>query len=624
MPLSDKIFAGMAEKIPPRSQLAQIARRKGVRRTADFLRIEELPRRRWEDAGDLEELRIKLTEWLRPEGGGCQLSIGFKPFELTKIQAAALRDIFEQRGALLPIAVGGGKAFISLLAPVVLDAKRPLLVVPADLREQTKRKVIPMLSRHFRLHPGLRVIGYSELSIARNKDLLETLAPDLIVFDECHNLRNRKAARTRRVTRYRSNHPGTVVVAMSGTISNRSIKDYAHILQWCLGVNRAPVPSSWPELCDWSSALDEGVLDGSRMAPGELETFCAPGETPREGYRRRLVETPGVIASGADELGVALRIKPFDVTPPKNVRRMLSELRRTQEDPNGDVLVDPSAVWRIGRQLALGFWYEWVPPPPPDWLEARRHWKRYVRDTLKTNRRGLDTELMVMNDVARAHGRPEIKGLRQLPKGKNETAAGRAARVEHNRLAKERHAFAVEQWRTGLDPNHCEMCAWLSVKPDFEIVTVPQWVDFWLVEAVRGWVEKGPGIVWVEHVAVGDRLSRDLGIPYFGSGKSASAEILDAEGPIIASIAAHGQGKNLQQWNRNLVTAPPSSGKTWEQLVGRTHRRGQCSDEVTVEVPVFDDILLDSLRKALDDARYLEETLGARQRLNYADITIDV
>jgi hypothetical protein len=76
----------------------------------------------------------------------------------------------------------------------------------------------------------------------------------------------------------------------------------------------------------------------------------------------------------------------------------------------------------------------------------------------------------------------------------------------------------------------------------------------------------------------------------------------------------------LQRWSRNLVVAPPTSGKAWEQLLGRTHREGQQADEVSFEVFLPIQELKDCFERARADAKYLEETYGNRQKLNYADI----
>ena len=97
------------------------------------------------------------------------------------------------------------------------------------------------------------------------------------------------------------------------------------------------------------------------------------------------------------------------------------------------------------------------------------------------------------------------------------------------------------------------------------------------------------------------------------------------EGPMIASVAAHGEGKNLQHHHsNNLIVASPSSGKKWEQLLARTHRHGQKAEEVNAEINLHAEELAASMRKAFGDAKYLEHTLGNRQKLLYANKNFDL
>ena len=220
-----------------------------VQRTSEMERILKLPRRVLDFKGaDLAQLAKDLTGVLKTTGG----TMALRP-----VQAAALKDIYEVGGLLGPICVGGGKAIVSLLAPVLLEAQRPVLLVPASLRDQTLLKVVPEMRRHWILHPNLAVIGYEELSLAKNFDLLEILQPDLIVADEASFLKSLKAGRTRRVVRFMRAHPSTMFVALSGTMTKRSIKDYAHLSRWALKADFSPLPNNWREEQDWADALDE-------------------------------------------------------------------------------------------------------------------------------------------------------------------------------------------------------------------------------------------------------------------------------------------------------------------------------------------------------------------------------
>lgn len=514
---------------------------RSVVRGGEFRRIEALPRRSWEPVDD--DLVRLMTEYLRRPGG---------TMSLRPVQAAALAEAHDLGGGFFPIGVGCGKALISLLAPVVMEAERPVLFVPADLREQTLRYVVPEMSKHWTLHPNLRVVGYSELSLLKNRSMLEEIRPDLIVLDECHMVKSTKAGRTRRLKRYLRASPTTRVVAMSGTVCSKSLKDYAHISAWALGAG-SPVPSEYRTLIEWSGAIDD-VRPEERILPGAL------GPDPRGWFRSRLVETPGVVATGEDQLGTSLRVRPVMFPTPDEVEDTLKSLRYAWEDPNGDPIAEATDLARKAKEISLGFWYKWDPAPPDDWIAARKAWMRYVRANIRHH----DTELGVAN---------ASKDL------------------------------AV--WKD-----------WKAQRAAFEINVRPIWLSMFAVTEAARWLSKGPGICWVDHVAFGEMLSRSSGFPYFGAGDD---RILEAEGPVIASIRSHGQGKNLQRWSRNLIVSPPSSGKTWEQVVGRTHRLGQSSDEVIVDVFAHQPEMVASVVAAKRSAEYLEETLGSRQKLNYAD-----
>lgn len=581
--LADKIY-GSDTGGTRASRFSKIIARSGIQKTSEFLRIERLPRRNWMEAEDLEELTREATAALKTPGG---------TMSLWPVQAAALRELYEVNGLFAPVAVGAGKSLVTLLAPVVLNAERPVLLVPASLRDQTLLRVIPEMRKHWKLHRGLAVIGYEELSLAKNAELLETLRPDLIIADECHSLKTSSSGRTRRVTRYMRAFPATRFVSLSGTVTKRSLRDYQHLLLWSLKPDFAPIPVHWQEMQDWSDVLDEKPPENREVDPGALKALCGwivdektgqkRPETVREGYRRRLVETPGVIATSENELGVSLELFKRDVRPPEEVLAWINHMRATWETPNGDEITDPITLWQHERELAQGFYYKWSPAAPKEWLAARKAWNQYVRETLKTNRRGLDTPLQVWNETSKniAEGRADIVA---------ETAFN----------------------------------DWVAIRDTFKPNPVPVWISDFLVNDAAKWLAHNEGIIWVEHDAFGQALAKKTGRPYFGGGKNASREILSVQGPIIASIRAHGTGKNLERWNRNLVASPPPTGIAWEQMMGRTHRPGQEADDVIFDLYLFVDGQKASFKRAINDAKYIEATLGAKQKLCYASYGFDV
>jgi hypothetical protein len=403
------------------------------------------------------------------------------------------------------------------------------------------------------------------------------------------------------MNRYMKAFPHTMFVGLSGTITKRSLRDYAHIVRWALKDDLSPLPKSFQEMQDWADAIDENPTSDRVVNPGALKLLCGKtvdsktgverDETIREGYQRRLVQTPGIVATGAGELGTSLEILKRDVKCPDKIRVLLQNLRDTWETPCGDEIVDSLTLWKHARELCTGMYYKWDPPAPPKWLKARKRWFRYIRETLTHNRRGLDTPLQVVNETIKKLKDPKLQkpGDREILK------------------------FYTD---------------WREIEPTFKPNTVAVWEDDFLVNDAAAWLAEKEnaksGIVWVEHDAFAQALAKRSGRPYFGGGEKASREILDVTGGIIASIAAHREGKDLQdRYYKNLIVSPPPNGEMVEQLCGRTHREGQPEDAVVFELYLFAEEQRASFERAQQDARYTEDSTGMRQKLNYADISVD-
>ena len=126
-----------------------------------------------------------------------------------------------------------------------------MLLVPPALEAQT-RKEIKKFREHFRVSNNIRVVSYSKLSVASGAKILDDVQPDLIIADECHHLRHRTAARTKRVIRYFQNNPSTKFVGLSGTFTSKGLADYAHLVELALR-ERAPVPLDFWELQVWAA-----------------------------------------------------------------------------------------------------------------------------------------------------------------------------------------------------------------------------------------------------------------------------------------------------------------------------------------------------------------------------------
>lgn len=567
-----------------------------VDNSPELQRILRSPRRIWteDSAADLARL---LTPLLARPGG---------TMSLRPIQAQALHDAGVYGGGFFPIRVGGGKTLLSLLVAYVMGLRRPILLIPASLKDKTKREARE-LSKHWRIpFEIIRIESYEQLSTPGSKDMLFNYRPDGILTDESHRMKNSKAALTKRVGHYMTENPATAFVAMSGTITKRSIKDYAHILRWCLK-DRAPTPAPWNEMEKWSQALDEKLKTFARVHPGALLQFAtnedwteADGDEVRAarlGFRRVLAETPGVVCTTEGFAGSSIYVDT-DVLPVKDaisgtgagVEGAFAHLRDDGLTPDDWPLTDGMSIWRHARELALGFYYRWNPRPPPEWMMARKVWFGHIREILKHNTKHLDSDYVVT----------------------------RAVNNDPN--------WNKDAWDA--------LNVWRQVEPTFDPNTEAVWIDDTVINRVAAWLGKHPrGIAWVEHTTFGERLSRVTGLPYFGrEGKDAQGRTFyDPEtnpggyrGPCIASVASNATGRNLQwAWSDNYIVSCPPGGNLWEQLLGRTHRDGQEEDEVTVTVLLACIEHYDALERARNDAQYIQDSTGQAQKLLYADVTME-
>lgn len=548
--------------------------------SADLGRVLDLPRR---------ELTITAEEITALEG---ELRRPGSSMSLRPVQALALLDARRAGGLLAPIGVGAGKTLISLLLPTVLRARVTVLLVPAPLRHKVVHLDYPQLATEWRLphltttphyetrsDGVLHVVSYSQLSTVNGADVLDRLAPDLVVCDEAHALRHSSAARTKRFLRYFRSRPETKLCALSGTMTSRSIKDFAHLAKIALKDN-APVPFSYPVLEAWAGALDSTDFPAP---PGELTRMCRLGESVREGFRRRLVETCGVVPTSDNRLGTSLVISERQVAVPPEMASTIRQVRETWATPDGEEeFEDALSFSRCARQVAAGLYYRWTWPRGESeelrarWLEARRDWHREVRSYLTYSARpGMDSPLLL----------------------------ARAASTG---------SWASRTW-----------AAWTAIKDACEPQVEAVWLHDFLAQDAVAWGREAPGVIWYEHDALGQRIAALGGFPLYGGGESASAGIARERGDrtIVASVKAHGTGKNLQQWHRALVLTPSTSGVVWEQLLGRHHRSGQAADEVTFEVYLHTDEMQDAMTKAFRDAAYQHELTGSDQKLQYADVT---
>jgi hypothetical protein len=163
----------------------------------------------------------------------------------------------------------------------------------------------------------------------------------------------------------------------------------------------------------------------------------------------------------------------------------------------------------------------------------------------------------------------------------------------------------------------------------------PRWLDEEIpaLDYAAQWLKTHPrGLVWVTHVFFGRKLEELTGVPLFGAGQGENGrpmiEDYAGRGPAIVTVGANAEGRNLQYgWSDNLVLTPPSTGREWEQLLGRTHREGQTAKVVTAEVLLIGEPYVNAegaeqlaesaaaWEHALEDSGYLSSVWSFKHKL---------
>jgi hypothetical protein len=305
----------------------------------------------------------------------------------------------------------------------------------------------------------------------------------------------------------------------------------------------------------------------------------------RAAYRVRLASCPGVVLTTTAGVDVSLRCVAWrpSVPMPTAVARAVADLEGAWRLPDGTEIVSSLEYARHASTLPLGFYQRWAPDSVDDaWLARRTAWARCVRNAV-------------------------------LYQG-------------HRYQTPSAYVAAAERGDLSGSSAETTYLAWAAVEDDEGPRSETVWVEGGLdyvgdvLAEYRG--RGGGNLVWVRTPALGEAVATLLDrsgvrpVTYHGAGSSPPTG-----GPAIASYRVHGTGWSgapAAGYSRALVLEPPSSGATWEQLLGRLHRAGQRED---VEVHVLTNTQrgYQTIASGIADATFVEETTGAAQRLLLAD-----
>ena len=576
-------------------------------------------------------------------------------FRLFEPQARALDAFFRIGGLFAPIGVGHGKTLITIKAAdwaYHQGARKILLLMPPQVLHQLVKSDIPWARTKVSLgvpfhqlgkkplkkrkqiadrdRPGCYLMPYSLLSTKDTDYLLETIKPEVVICDEAHKVKDLRAARAKRLVRY-INEFNPQLLVLSGSITNRSIADYHHLIHIALGEN-CPLPRSRNQAREWGAVVDADVdfvgweqlrqirplIGWARMAfPGEKFDETVPGY--RSAYKHRLNTAPGVVATGDETISASLLIENRPVPAPEKAEgfQVLEDLcEQVSNDfltPNGDEIDHAIHTFKWLYELSAGFYNELKWPEPEVLARKRRIPEEQAREFL---------ELAQVHHNAKQEYSRELRSfLSNDPPSGIDTPMLVGLEISRN------GGKVVGQHLAGL---------WKQMK-DLEFEEMPERegravrvCDYKIKQAVS-WAKSLPqgvgGIIWCHHKEVARwtlEALREAGVksldcPAGDAGGERIRNPENAEFVCVASMPAHGTGKNLQHFHYALFLQWPRPAKEAEQVLGREHRKGQKADTVTVTTMNtlrWDNVLFAA---TLNDAIYITQTMGQRQKLIYAD-----
>lgn len=575
-------------------------------------------------------------------------------FRLKPQQAAALLAWDTFGGLFAPIPVGDGKTLVGLMLAqrhYRAGGRATLLLVPPEVFTQLTKRDIPWARQRVDLSVPFIMIGgksredralaarsgkrgcyimpHSCMSTVDSSDLLTWIRPDLIIVDEAQKFRNTDVARTKRLTTYIDEHQPKFV-PLSGTMTSKSVKDYHHHILAALRES-APLPLSGYLMLQWSVVLDaDADPSGAQLGPVAPLVAWARKTFPsvvipqhiqgfREAYRLRLRTTPGVVGEGVSELKASLLYKNEPVAKPEfrpGWADLKEKMRAVEEDwisPSGDELTWAFHVWKHRWELSGGIFYRLVWPTPEELIERRGMTSGEATAMLEMAKKHHKARALYHSELRKWFGQGHRPGL-DTP-----MLVGKSMSIHQDR--------EVGAWLYSF---------WLAAK-DLEVPGMPERdsipvrvCDFKVNDAVE-WAKAQPKdegrILWYHHQEVGKWLAErareaDLDVLHCPAGPEFNDKITDLANRkklIVASQTAHGTGKNLQHFCEQTAVQFPRQADAAEQLAGRMHRTGQESDGVLMRTNRTLEFDHENFAACINDALYMHQTIGTRQKLIYGD-----
>jgi len=514
---------------------------------------------------------------------------------LFDIQQAALSTLEEHGKGFFSIGVGGGKTLLTMLAHQALS------VHPDDVLALTKAKLVKEADNEynkFKDKLDLKPTDYKSYSwISRNERYFWEKEPKVIVADECHMLANKSSNRTAYFITYMRENPDCVFIPMSGTLTGKSILEYAHLLKFALR-DDMPLPDPFSDF-GWSRLQSMSrVIDSRPQAPPTAQDYRTTAwelnkdesETYYEAYHRVLASAPGVLLQEGTAFDGPIGVGQYYYELPDELAEAITKIKEDAQLPDDAYVTSETDAANKVKQLPIGFYYQRIYEEchTAAWRRARRERDELITEQYRSEKRkkfGRLTDARIMN-------------------------AFRSGEYSDPRW---------DRWEPFAD----------VPEPDVETIVVdtnPIYCTLRFCEALSR--ETGENILlWYRSRAIRDFLQSELAwepeacyiaVPGRGDAPPRGADLGDKPTVAAVSLSSHGTGLNLQDYSINVFLQPPTGGRLWEQVLGRTHRPGQ-EEEVRAYVNSTTRVLARCLDKGKRDAEYVKKTIKSEQKLVLAD-----
>ncbi|MBD3387429.1 MAG: hypothetical protein GF414_00610, partial [Candidatus Altiarchaeales archaeon] len=365
-------------------------------------------------------------------------------FRLWDVQLDAIYTYETLGGLLGPIGVGRGKSYIAILAAnraiIRRGHYRVVIMIPPEVYDQLTKIDLPKARHLFNLNgvpyhmcsgpaakrmeiasqsgKGVWIYSYSSLSAKTGFEELKNIKATCYILDEAHNLARHTAGRTKRfhsvlkelegekVVEYTQQMTGSKnvtaieVVALSGTLTKKSVKDYAHLATRALGLY-SPAPTKPQAITSFASVLDAessgfGLDDRDTRILREFIVWaqnngfdatvpprndeesdedysrrCEVGlsmqERIRLAYMHRLNTCPGVVATVDQGLDASLLLSWEEPRRPEGAEadRMVQLMQNVvlkQKTPSGDTIDYGMHQFKWLWELSNGFYNNLIWP----------------------------------------------------------------------------------------------------------------------------------------------------------------------------------------------------------------------------------------------------------------------